>query len=483
MVKKGLHTLILVLFATWNVCIGQDTTKTKILKDNPILAALDSMAVHKALRASKFTTDVNKLNKHKYKPDEVPKFDKAHYVAALKELDKASPFDLVYNDAVMAYINAYLVRNRDKVGRLLGLAELYYPLFEETLDRYKLPMELKHLAIIESALNPNAVSKSGATGLWQFMYRTGKIYDLNSTSYVDDRCDPYQSTVAACEYFKFLYGMFGDWQMVLAAYNGGPGTLLKAIRRAGGKRTYWELRPYLPEETQGYVPAFIAVNYMMKHAADHNIYPQKPAFFDYELDTVMVRKQTNLNTLAALLQMPKEELMFLNPIFKQHILPETTKGIALVLPKKKVGLFLSNLEDFYEVIETKVVETVANPVEITKEVKKTHKVKSGETLSGIAARYRVSISDLRTWNKLRGNTINIGQTLVVYAQTAAAGNSTSSATVSDKPKSEAHYYTVRSGDTLWDIAKKNGMTVDQLKELNNITGNYQLKIGDKLKIG
>jgi len=483
MVKKGLHTMILVFFTAWGICVGQDTTKVKLLKDDPILVALDSMAMNKALRSSKFTTDVNKLNKRKYKPEEVPTFDKAHYIAALKELDKASPFDLVYNESVMAYINAYLMRNRDKVGRLLGLAELYYPLFEETLDRYKLPIELKHLAIIESALNPNAVSKSGATGLWQFMYRTGKIYDLNSTSYVDDRSDPYQSTVAACEYFKFLYGMFGDWQMVLAAYNGGPGTLLKAIRRAGGKRTYWEVRPYLPQETQGYVPAFIAVNYMMKHAADHNIYPVKPAFFDYELDTVMVRRETNLNTLAAVLQIPKDDLKFLNPIFKHDILPENIKGIPLVLPKKKIGLYLSNLEDFYEVTEPKVNEAYANQGEIMKEVKKTHQVKSGETLSGIAARYRVSVTDLRTWNKLRSNTINIGQNLVVFAQTVAKSSSTSSSSVSEKPAGEARYYIVRSGDTLWDIAKKNGLSVDQLKELNNITGNYQLKIGVKLKIG
>jgi membrane-bound lytic murein transglycosylase D len=289
--------------------------------------------------------------------------------------------------------------------------------------------------------------------------------------------------VAACEYFKFLYGMFGDWQMVLAAYNGGPGTLLKAIRRAGGKRDYWEVRPYLSKETQGYVPAFIAVNYMMKHAADHNIYPSKPAFFSYELDTVIVRRETNLSTLAAVLQMPKEELTFLNPIFKHDILPETSKGIPLVLPKKKIGLYLSNLEDFYAVTEPKVNEAFANQGEIMKEVKKTHTVKSGETLSGIAARYRVSVSDLRDWNKLRSNTINIGQNLVVYAQTVAKSGSTASSTVSEKPAGEARYYIVRLGDTLWDIAKKNGMSVDQLKELNNITGNYQLKIGVKLKIG
>ncbi len=475
--------MILVLATAWGVSADPDTTKVRLLKDDPILVALDSMAMNKALRSSKFTTDVNKLNKRKYKEGEIPTFDKAHYEKALKELDKNSPFDLVYNEPVRAYIDAYLVRNREKVSRMLGLAELYYPLFEETLDRYQLPLELKHLAVIESALNPNARSRSGATGLWQFMYRTGKIYNLNSTSYVDDRCDPYQSTVAACEYFRFLYDMFGDWQMVLAAYNGGPGTLLKAIRRAGGKRDYWEVRPYLSQETQGYVPAFIAVNYVMKHAADHNIYPVKPEFFSYELDTVIVRRHTSLSTLASVLQIPLEQLQFLNPIFKHDIIPETTQGISLVLPKKKIGLYLSNIEDIYDLGEPKVNPAFANQGEIMKEVRKTHKVRSGETLSGIAARYRVNVSDLRDWNNIRGNLIREGQDLIVYAQTAAAGGTTASSSVSEKRPGDARYHIVQPGDTLWDIAKKNGMSVDELKEMNNISGHYQLKIGVKLKIG
>jgi membrane-bound lytic murein transglycosylase D len=452
------------------------------LKNDPILAALDSMAMAKYFAASDFAAAAKLRGKSKLKPDEIPTFEKAHYISALAELDKKSPFDLVYNEPVMAYINAYF-KNREKVSRLLGLADLYFPLFEEMLDRYELPMELKYLAIVESALNPNARSKSGATGLWQFMYRTGKIYNLNSTSYLDDRCDPYQSTQAACEYFRFLYDMFGDWQMVLAAYNGGPGTLLKAIRRAGGNRDYWEVRPYLSQETQGYVPAFIAVNYVMNYAAKNNVYPAKPAFFDYEVDTVIVRKHTNLTTLASVLQIPMEQVEFLNPIFKQAIIPETKDGIPLVLPKKKIALYLSNQESIYDLGAPKVNQAFANQGDIMKEVRKTHKVRSGETLSGIAAKHRVSVSDLRDWNNIRGNLIREGQDLVLYARTVSQANSTATSSVSAASSSSGRYHVVRAGDTLWGIAKANGMSIEKLKELNNITEHYQLKIGVKLKIG
>ena len=482
---KGIKT------AFWVVCLllattfasAQEEAKVKLLADNPVLAALDSMLSKKFFLKSTFTTDTTKLNKRKWKKGEVPTFATTHYVKAFKEMDKKSPFHFVYNEPVRAYIDAYIVKNPEKVSRMLGLAELYYPLFEETLDRYNLPLELKHLAIVESALNPHARSKSGATGLWQFMYRTGKIYDLNATSYLDDRKDPFKSTVAACEYFKYLYEMFGDWQLVLAAYNGGPGNLLKAIRRAGGKRDYWEVRPFLRKETQSYVPAFFAVNYFMNHAADHNIYPTKPVFLGYELDSVIVKKHTNLRTLASVLQMDYEEIEFLNPIFRQAIIPETKEGIPLVLPRQKIGIYLSNQESIYELGEEKLNDAYANQDEIMKDVRRTHKIQRGETLGGIAARYRVSVNDLRDWNGIRGNLIREGQTLVLYTQTAVESKSSSTSTVAESDSKEGRYHVVQAGDTLWDIAKKNGLSVDKLKELNNISNHYQLKIGTKLRIG
>lgn len=473
---------MLLVIAFGAFATDPDTTKIKLKKDDPILVALDSMVTAKFFKKSNFTTDVNVLNKRKYKPDEVPVFDKAHYIKELKELDKNSPFDLVYNESVKAYIDAYTVRHRDKVSRLLGMAEFYFPLFEETLARYNLPLELKYLAIIESALNPNAQSSSGALGLWQFMYRTGKIYDLDATSYLDDRKDPYKSTVAACEYFKFLYGMFGDWQMVLAAYNGGPGTLLKAIRRSGGKRDYWEVRPYLTQETQGYVPAFIAVNYVMTHAADHNIYPEKPLYMSYELDSVIIRKHTNLMTLASVLQIPYDHIEFLNPIYKQPIIPETKDGLPLVLPKKKIGLYLSNQDAFYEVGEPRVNQAFEKQAELMTEVQKTHRVKSGDNLSNIAARYRVSVADLRAWNNIKGNLIHVGDNLKIKTLTASKPSSSAGATVSERPEGASRYYVVKAGDTLWEIAKKNELTLAQLKEMNDLSDSYVLKIGAKLKV-
>jgi membrane-bound lytic murein transglycosylase D len=482
MMRAGLHITLILLMAANCFATDPDTSQSDVLRDDPSLIALDSMMVAKFFEANEFTTDAELLNVRNWKPEEVPVLDSAHYADAFAAMDQNSPFNFVYNAPVKAYVNAYAKKNRVKVSRMMGLAELYFPMFEETLDRYDLPLELKYLAIVESALNPSAKSRSGAMGLWQFMYRTGKIYDLHSTSYVDDRRDPYQSTIAACEYFRFLHDMFGDWQLVLAAYNGGPGNLLKAIRRAGGKRDYWEVRPYLPRETQGYVPAFFAVNYVMQHAAENNIYPTKPAFFSYELDTVIIHKYTDLNTLAKVLGIPISQVRFLNPTFKQAIIPTSEEGYALTLPKDKIGIFLTHKESIYDLGKEKTNDAYAKQTEIMKDVRKTHRIKRGETLGGIAARYRVRVSDLRSWNGIRGNLIREGQNLVVYSRSAAKPKpSTSTANASTNGKGV--YHTIQSGDTLWDIAKKNGISVDKLRSLNNINNHYRLKIGSKLKIG
>ena len=483
MMRERLNIVFMLVVCTNCFATDPDTSQTTVLRDDPSLAALDRMVATKFFEASEFTSDAELLNVKNWKPEDVPVFDSAHYAAAFEAMDQNSPFNFVYNAPVKAYVDAYAKKNRDKVSRMMGLAELYFPLFEETLDRYDLPLELKYLAIVESALNPTARSRSGAMGLWQFMYRTGKIYDLNSTSYVDDRRDPYKSTVAACEYFRFLYDMFGDWQLVLAAYNGGPGNLLKAIRRADGKRDYWEVRPYLRRETQGYVPAFFAVNYVMQHAAENNIYPTKPSFFNYELDTVIIHKYTDLNTLASVLEIPIAEVRFLNPTFKQSVIPTSKDGYALTLPKEKIGVFLTHQESIYELGKEVTNNAYANQSEIMKDVRRTHRIKRGETLGGIAARYRVRISDLREWNGIRGNLIREGQNLVVYSRTAAQPTPSSSNSSTASASGSSKYHTIQKGDTLWDIAKKNGISVNKLMELNNINNHYRLKIGSKLKIG
>ncbi len=296
---------------------------------------LDSLKNLKYFEANEFLTDPNKLNVYKYSSDFVPVFEDLVYESRMSKLDAKTPFNLDYNSAVRPYIEMYTSRRRELVSRMLGMAKLYFPLFEEKLDKYDLPLELKHLAIVESALNPNAVSKAGAAGLWQFMYGTGKMFGLNVTSYVDDRRDPYKATEAACKYFKFLYKMFGDWQLVLAAYNGGPGTVNKAIRRSGGKKTYWEIRPYLPKETQGYVPAFIAVNYVMNYTAEHNLYPYKPKNTYFDVDTIQIRQQVSFYQISEVLGIPMEDLDCLNPSYKKRVIPYNETGSTLCIPAVK----------------------------------------------------------------------------------------------------------------------------------------------------
>jgi membrane-bound lytic murein transglycosylase D len=489
----GMRPFILLIVSVFtafqSMAIEKDSTRA-LLTDDPVLAMLDSLDAALHFEASKFTTDRSVLNVLKLHQDSIPSFPDKHYRDKLAKLDANTPFRLVYNEPVRKYIDAYTGRHRERVAYILGLAELYFPLFEETLDRYDLPLELKYLAIVESALNPLAKSKSGAMGLWQFMYRTGKIYDLNTTSYVDDRSDPFKATDAACQYFQYLYAMFGNWELVLAAYNGGPGTLNKAIRRSGGKRDYWELRPYLPVETQGYVPAFIAVNYVMKHASMHNIYPVKPDFFSYDLDTVVVHKRTDLALVARELGIPYEQMEFLNPTFRTSIVPESDNGYAINLPKKKVGLFLANAERFYEASQTGGPETAATnapaaaqPVAAAKQQdvdRRTHKVRRGETLSSIASRYRCSVNDICVWNGMKGHVIKEGQSIVLYANPAAAA---ATARGVQQDGGGTNYHVVQKGDTLWDIAKRNGLSVQELKELNGLGNQSELKIGQKLKVG
>ncbi len=467
---------------------GNDTSN--VCSDDPILSMLDSMCTVEFFKTSSFTTDTGVLNVYNFRSDSIPVYDDFIYEYRLGKLDALSPFDLDYNQSVKDYIDAYAVRKRQKVGQLLGLAQHYFPLFEETLDKYDLPLELKYLAIIESALNPVAKSKSGAMGLWQFIYGTGKMYNLKINSYVDERCDPYLSTVAACEYLKSLYGMFGDWQLVLAAYNGGPGTLNKAMRRSG-KKTYWELRPYLPVETQGYVPAFIAATYVMNYASEHNIYPVAPRIFHYQVDTLHVKNKLTFASLSKVLDISVEDLEYLNPSYRKQLIPATSTFNSLVLPKQKVGLFLANETDLYNMNQEVAAPAVAavEKISTTGEQKK-HTIKSGETLSSIASKYRCSVSDIKDWNNLRGNTIHPGDKLVVFTAVTAkakpAPAEKSSTVTPAKVSSDggSKYHTIQKGDTLWGIANENGITISELKRLNNISSDkHPLKIGEKIKVG
>ncbi len=464
--------------------------------DDPIAAMLDSLSTQKMF-ATAFSKPVfPKNNKYKFSEDSVPRYDDYTYQSRLAKLDAVSPFDLVYNEHVKGFINLYTVRKRESVSRMMGVAQLYYPMFEEVLDKYNIPLELKHLAVIESALIPYARSRAGATGLWQFMYPTGKMYGLNVTSYLDQRCDPYKATVAAAEYLKNLYEMFGDWQMVLAAYNAGPGTISKAIRRSGGKKTYWEIRPYLPIETQGYVPAFIAANYVMTHGPEHNLYPAMPRKTYFEVDTVIVKEQMTFDQISQALDIPTDEILYFNPQYRKNIIP--SGGNMMCLPKNKIGLFLTNEQAIYAAINAQQKE--GSVVESLAEVKKTHTVKAGEKLSSIARKYGVTVADLKTWNYVGKRGLKPGKKMTVYVreqsqkqkelevkteQNLVANNKTSEKTqlaenkTTDKTGFVIHK--VKKGESLYSISKKYGLVPQDLIDLNNLRGN-NLSLGQSLKI-
>jgi membrane-bound lytic murein transglycosylase D len=469
--------------------------------DDPIAALLDSLANQKMFEKAFSKPVIPKSNKYHFTPDSVPRYDDYTFQSRIAKLDVNSPFDLVYNEHVKGFINLYTVRKRESVSRMMGVAQLYYPMFEEVFDRYNIPLELKHLAVIESALIPYAKSRAGAMGLWQFMYPTGKMYGLNVSSYIDERCDPYKATVAAAEYLKSLYSMFNDWQMVLAAYNAGPGTISKAIRRSGGKKTYWEIRPYLPTETQGYVPAFIAANYVMSYGAEHNLYPAVPRKTYFEVDTVVVKEQMSFDQLSQALDISVEEIQYFNPQYRKNVIP--SGGNAMCLPKAKIGMFLTNEKDIYLAIQAQ--QTMQDMVPTTyKEVKKTHTVKSGEKLSTIARKYGVSVADLKTWNYIGKKGLRPGKKLVIYVpekidpqvklvavsdkksgEGLAHADSTSAPTeriVASKAKSEFIWHKVKKGESIYSVAKRFNTDIETIKELNSLKSNA-LKSGQLLKVG
>ena len=320
-------------------------------------------------------------------------------------LDQSSPMDFTFNDITSFYIDRYLTRDVKLVSRMLGISYLYFPMMEQQLDRFQIPLELKYLAIVESALNPKARSRSGATGLWQFMYATGKEYNLNVTSYIDERQNPLKSTIAACEYFQVLYSIFGDWNLVLAAYNGGPG-YLKRVMAKTELSDFWDLRPHLRKETQGYVPKFIALTYAMTFYKEHNIEVFDSNIKINERDTFSFQQQVPYYLLSDMFCVDVEILNYLNPSFKSDLLPE---GDVICLPKEVIMDIVVNESHFYNyLLKVESKEILVN------EIRLVYIVKKGDYLGKISKQYKLSISDIKKWNKLHSDNLSIGDKLILY---------------------------------------------------------------------
>ncbi len=402
----------------------------------------------------------------------------------LLALDQKTPFNISYNPSLESVIKSFLIRKRGLMERMLVASQFYFPLFEQELDNYNIPLELKYLAIVESALNPRAKSRVGATGLWQFMYSTGKMYDLDVSSYVDERSDPIKSTKAACQYLAKLYDIFGDWDLALAAYNSGPGNVNKAIRRSGGYTNYWNIRRNLPRETAGYVPAFLATMYLFEYAEEHGLKSTKVPRAYFETDTVHIKRLITFDQISKLVDVSVEELTVLNPSYKLNIIPNIPgKNYSLRLPKGEIGKFVANEEAIYAYVEEELkTKETALPQMVKAEERIRYRVRSGDYLGRIAERYGVRVSQIKNWNGLKSNNLRIGQRLTIFPRKPYVAKSTPVKSATSLNNSNLKIHTVKEGDSLWTISKKYpGITIENLREWNGISGNNLLP-GTKLKL-
>ena len=401
------------------------------------------------------------------------------YIERIKQMN--SFITLPYNDIVKNYIILYSEKMSAKMSEILGLSRYYMPIFEEILNRYDMPEELKAMAVIESALNPRAVSRAGAKGMWQFMYATAKMYDLHIDSFVDERLDPVKSAEAAAQYLKDSYEIFGDWNLAIASYNCGAGNVNRAIRRSGGKREFWDIYPYLPRETRGYVPAFVGALYAMNYYKEHGI---KPAAIEMpaHVDTFRINKMLHLRQVSDLTGAPIDELKNLNPQYSHEIIPGNDREYILRLPYNYSNAFIDNEDSLYR----HKADEYFNPVTL-KKIKDgadgervVYTVRSGDYLGRIASRHRCTVAQIKRWNNLSSNNIRVGQRLVIYrGGNAPASASSSSSAAKSAPPANATTYTVKSGDVLGKIAERHGCTVAQLKSWNGLTSN-NIRVGQKL---
>lgn len=493
-----------------------DSIKKTFVKDD-IATCVDSLWMKELANLDAFNTiseDIKSINID----------DKVDYELStdllksrLAAMDAKSPFNIEYNVGLENIIKSFLKNRKKSFERLMAVSEYYFPLFEEALANKNVPLEIKYLAVVESALNPKAVSRMGATGLWQFMYQTGKQYNLKIDSYVDERSDPLKASEAAAQYMANMYAIFGDWDLVLASYNSGPGNVAKAIRRSGGQQNYWNIRKNLPKETQGYVPAFLATMYIYEYHKEHGIKPDRAIIKHFATDTIQIKKQMSFKQISDLLDIPVVQLQVLNPSYKMNVIPVyENQSHFLRLPKDKIAVFTSNEDKIYaytqfeeskrerpfqgtQIAKSTVAKDTLNVVESKINLPKTkyYKVRRGDNLTEIAEKYNVSVADVKKWNGLKSNTVSSGRSLKIYLEdTISVKNSTEKAIVlkqpiSDEVKKTASndtltatsnaFYIVQKGDNLSSIAKKHNLTLTEIKELNHLTTN-SIQLGASLQI-
>jgi membrane-bound lytic murein transglycosylase D len=417
----------------------------------------------------------------------VPDFTYAEVEERIQKMDLEMDFEL--NDRIFSFIQYFTVRNRDYIKMVLGRKEQYFPMYEETMRNQGMPVEIQHLSIIESSLDPKIKSRVGAMGLWQFMPATGREYGMHVNPDIDERMDPEKSTLAAAKYLKALYKMFGDWEVALAAYNCGPGNVRKAIRKAGGKTTFWGIYNFLPKETRNYVPQFQAMLYVLNHLEEHNLRLEEPSY-PLEYEHVNFDRALHLNRLASLSGVCLKDLEKLNPSINKGYVPESNRSMSLRIPKSKAFFIKDNLAWLSDSLSktTPILLASTNPLEIGTGSSSTqhassrlaYKVKSGDALGTIATRHGVTLTQIKQWNNLSSNLIKVGQVLIIHASVEPASTKTI-AMNSENPRS-SKTYTVRPGDSLWVISQKHQLSIEQIKRLNNLNST-QIKPGQRLIVG
>jgi membrane-bound lytic murein transglycosylase D len=479
------------LFSEKDTLFLKTSDSTFVLKFHKEATLIDSLWINELIKSPLYDTIQFVLKDDEILVTDLEELPTDLLKERLQILNSKTPFHIEYNPYLEQVIKTYLKRRKSSFSGLMEKARYYFPMFEEVLDKYDIPLEMKYLAIVESALKPRARSRVGATGLWQFMYQTGKQFNLNVSSYVDERSDPYAATEAACKFLSSLYGIFGDWDLALAAYNSGPGNVSKAIRRSGGNTNYWNIRHNLPRETANYVPAFYATLYIFEYANEHNIKARENTLTYFETDTVQVKRQLTFEQIYETLNVDIEVLQFLNPQYKLDIIPYIKgKEYKLSLPVKDIGNFITNEQLIYayaEAEDAKREKPLPKYFEMNERI--TYRVKSGDFLGKIANKYGVSVSSLKRWNNLRSTRLRIGQRLIVYPKrlnesfAENTSKTTTKQTTKIQPKGDFNTYIVKSGDSLWAIAQKyTNVSVQNIKDWNNIWSVKSLKPGTKLKI-